>query len=86
MIEQIADAHSNTALDGDATIMERYRREQPWGLAASIDLQGCNPALIRSAEHIRSFVDAPCTLIEMKKYGRPPLEWENVEPIAPEPE
>ena len=56
------------------------------GLAASIDLQGCNPALIRSAEHTRSFVDAPCTLSEMKKYGRPPLEWENVEPIAPEPE
>ena len=56
-------------LDHDASIMERYRQENPWGLATSVDLQGCNPDLIRSAEQIRDFVDALCKLIEMKKFG-----------------
>ncbi len=59
----------NSASDDDAAIMERYRQENPWGLATAIDLQGCNPALIRSAKHIRAFVDALCVLIDMKKFG-----------------
>ena len=59
----------NTSFEHDAAIMEHYQQEQPWGLATSIDLQGCNPSLIRSAEHIRAFVDALCRLIEMKKFG-----------------
>ncbi len=57
------------SIDHDAMIMERYRQENPWGLATSVDLQGCNPGLIRSAEKIRDFVDALCTLIDMKKFG-----------------
>ena len=57
------------ALDDDAKIMERYQQENPWGLATSVDLQGCNPDSIRSAEKIRAFVDALCRLIEMKKFG-----------------
>jgi len=56
-------------MDHDTAIMEHYQQEQPWGLAISIDLQECNPALIRSAEHIRVFVDALCTLIDMKQFG-----------------
>jgi len=57
------------ALEHDAMIMDRYQHENPWGLATSVDLQGCNPASIRSAEKIRGFVDALCTLIDMKKFG-----------------
>ena len=57
------------ALDHDAMIMDRYQQENPWGLATSVDLQGCNPASIQSAEKIRAFVDALCTLIDMKKFG-----------------
>jgi len=57
------------ALDHDAMIMERYQQENPCGLATSVDLQGCNPTSIRSAEKIRAFVDALCTLIDMKKFG-----------------
>ncbi len=34
-----------------------------------VDLQGCNPALIRNAEKIHAFVDALCRLIDMKKFG-----------------
>ena len=69
MIMQHTLIHNGTSLDHDTAILEHYRQEQPWGLATSIDLQGCNPALIRSAEHIRAFVDALCHLIEMKKFG-----------------
>ena len=76
MIMQHTITHSNTSGEQNTTsgeqdraIMERYEQEQPWGLATSIDLQGCNPLLIRSAEYIRAFVDALCTLIDMKKFG-----------------
>jgi len=57
------------ALDHDAMIMEHYQQENPWGLSTSVDLQGCNPASIQSAEKIHAFVDALCTLIDMKKFG-----------------
>ena len=53
----------------DARIMKRYEQENPWGLAISVDLQGCNPAIIRSEEKIREFVDVLCRLIDMKKFG-----------------
>lgn len=53
----------------DVKIMERYAQENPWGLATSVDLQDCNPSLIRSAEKIRGFVDALCKLIDMNKFG-----------------
>lgn len=53
----------------DAKIMKRYEQENPWGLAISVDLQGCNPSVIRSEEKIREFVDDLCRLIEMKKFG-----------------
>ena len=53
----------------DARIMKRYGQENPWGLAISVDLQGCNPSVIRSEEKIREFVDELCRLIEMKKFG-----------------
>jgi len=53
----------------DARIMKRYEQENPWGLAISVDLQGCNPSIIRSDEKIREFVDTLCDLIDMKKFG-----------------
>ena len=40
-----------------------------WGLSASIDLQHCHPATIRSREKIRAYVVALCDLIGMKRYG-----------------
>ena len=53
----------------DARIMKRYKQENPWGMAISVDLEGCNPSLIRSEEKIREFVDDLCRLIEMKRFG-----------------
>ena len=40
-----------------------------WGMASSIDIYECDPALIRSADHIRQFVKDLCDLIEMKRFG-----------------
>lgn len=53
----------------DEMFISRYQQENPWGLATSVDLYECNPDTIRSAEKIRAFVDALCTLIDMKKFG-----------------
>lgn len=68
MIEQIAQTHSIDPA-ADTALLEQFARDQPWGLAAAVDLYGCRPALIRSAEHIRAFVEQLCLLIEMKRFG-----------------
>ena len=69
MIMQQTLTQLNISPEHDQTIIEHFQQEQPWGLATAIDLQGCNPLLIRSADYIRTFVDALCTLIDMKKFG-----------------
>ncbi|MFL5652875.1 MAG: S-adenosylmethionine decarboxylase [Ktedonobacteraceae bacterium] len=66
---QSTNTKQTVTIDYDAIIMERYQQENPWGLATSVDLQGCNPGSIRSAEKIHAFVDALCRLIDMKKFG-----------------
>ena len=40
-----------------------------WGLCTSVDLQDCNPDLIRNADHIRRYVVELCELIDMKRFG-----------------
>ncbi|HDS44997.1 MAG TPA: S-adenosylmethionine decarboxylase [Methanomicrobia archaeon] len=49
--------------------LEEYRRSAAWGLTCSVDLKGCDPALIRNAGAIKDFVVKLCELIEMKRYG-----------------
>lgn len=44
-------------------------QEGAWGLLTSIDLESCNPELIRDAEAIRRYVIELCDLIEMKRFG-----------------
>lgn len=46
-------------------------REQqaPWGLLTSLDIYGCNPEIIRSADQIRRYVIELCELIDMKRFG-----------------
>jgi S-adenosylmethionine/arginine decarboxylase-like enzyme len=41
----------------------------PWGLLTSLDLYGCNPETIRSAEEIKRFVVELCERIDMKRFG-----------------
>ena len=40
-----------------------------WGLCTSIDLEECDPALIRSADAIRDFTGRLCVLIKMRPFG-----------------
>lgn len=40
-----------------------------WGLEAQIDLQGCDPDVIRDKELIENFVVELCDLIKMKRFG-----------------
>ena len=40
-----------------------------WGLCAAVDLQDCDPDLIRNAGHIKRYVIELCELIGMKRFG-----------------
>ena len=53
----------------DQVIVDRYIKENPWGLSTCVDLKGCNPDIIKSAEKIKQFVDELVKLIDMKKFG-----------------
>src|SRR3990167_3294401 len=53
----------------DARVREEYQLVNAWGLAAGIDLHGCNPETIRDAEKIKQFVVELCDRIRMKRFG-----------------
>jgi S-adenosylmethionine/arginine decarboxylase-like enzyme len=40
-----------------------------WGLCTAVDLQDCDPHLIRNADHIRRYVVELCELIDMQRFG-----------------
>jgi S-adenosylmethionine/arginine decarboxylase-like enzyme len=44
-------------------------QEGAWGLLSSIDLEDCDPNLIRDADAIKRYVVELCNLIEMKRFG-----------------
>lgn len=79
MIASIAPALTNAEFDArpsevaglDAEIVARCREQNPWGLAAAIDLGGCDPGAIRDPLYIESFVIALCNQIEMRRFGDP---------------
>lgn len=53
----------------DSAIRAGYQKENAWGLAASIDLHGCDGAVIRDADAIKRFVVELCERIGMKRFG-----------------
>ena len=53
----------------DARIRKEYQLVDAWGLHSGIDLHGCNPETIRSADKIKQFVVELCERIEMKRFG-----------------
>ncbi|MDP2665474.1 MAG: S-adenosylmethionine decarboxylase [bacterium] len=53
----------------DQQVREEYQLVNAWGLAAGIDLHGCNPETIRDAEKIKQFVVELCEKIDMKRFG-----------------
>lgn len=52
-----------------ARIVDAVRRGEAWGMLASIDLYGCDPATIRDAGAIRRFVVELCEKIGMRRFG-----------------
>ena len=48
---------------------EKFERSQAWGIASSIDMYDCDPALIRDEHAIRCFVYELCDRIGMKRFG-----------------
>lgn len=64
-------ADVGTLVRRDALIQQRFAREHPWGLEASIDLFWCHPERIRDPEYIRAFAVAQCDFIHMQRYGEP---------------
>lgn len=50
------------------SLIKYYEANNYWGLAASIDVQNCNPLLIRSADAIKQYVIQLCDLIKMKRF------------------
>ena len=53
----------------DVAIRKEYSLVDAWGLHSGIDIHGCNPETIRSADEIKRFVVELCELIEMKRFG-----------------
>lgn len=43
--------------------------EKAWGLLTSLDVEDCDPQLIRDADAIKRYVIELCDLIEMKRFG-----------------
>ncbi len=50
-------------------LQEMVGEGKAWGLCAAVDLQDCNPDLIRDPEHIRRYVVELCEIIGMKRFG-----------------
>ncbi len=50
-------------------LQEMVGEGKAWGLCTSIDLQDCDPELIRNADCIRQYVVELCELIDMKRFG-----------------
>lgn len=54
--------------DPELKVYEPFK-DGAWGLLTSIDLENCNPELIRDADAIKRYVIELCDLIEMKRFG-----------------
>jgi len=60
-----------SASESSSTIpaQEMVGEGKAWGLCTAVDLQDCQPDLIRNADHIRRYVVELCDLIDMKRFG-----------------
>ncbi|HOE53107.1 MAG TPA: S-adenosylmethionine decarboxylase [Methanomassiliicoccales archaeon] len=55
----------------DEEAMEKYVKEDQWGMATAVDLSHCDPEKIRSKEVITQFAIDLCEYIKMKRFGDP---------------
>ncbi len=48
---------------------EQYNKENAWGLLTSIDLQHCDPKIIKDAKKIQEYIDELVKTLKMIKFG-----------------
>lgn len=58
-------------LISDEEVMEKYEKENHWGLMVSIDLGECDLAKISDGKYITQFAIDLAKYIDMKRYGEP---------------
>lgn len=58
-------------LISDEEVMNKYKKENHWGLMVSVDLGECDPSKISSKEVITQFAIDIAEHIKMKRYGEP---------------
>lgn len=60
---------STSVISPAVPAQEMVGEGRAWGLCTAVDLQDCDPELIRDADHIRRYVAELCDLIDMKRFG-----------------
>ncbi|HXV68121.1 MAG TPA: S-adenosylmethionine decarboxylase [Nitrospira sp.] len=60
---------SNAPSASSRPVQDMVGEGKAWGLCAAVDLQDCDPDLIRNADHIKRYVVELCKLIGMKRFG-----------------
>ncbi|HEY6084423.1 MAG TPA: S-adenosylmethionine decarboxylase [Nitrospira sp.] len=60
---------SNAPTSSALQVQEMVGEGKAWGLCTAVDLQDCQPDLIRNADSIRRYVVELCELIGMKRFG-----------------
>ncbi|MDO9117036.1 MAG: S-adenosylmethionine decarboxylase [Nitrospira sp.] len=60
---------TNTPVAASLPVQDMVGPGKAWGLCTAVDLQDCNPDLIRDADHIKRYVVELCELIGMKRFG-----------------
>jgi hypothetical protein len=64
---------TNTLTASATQTPERIDPDGAWAMSTSVDLQDCDPRMIRSRLRIREYVLRLCDLIEMKRLGETQL-------------
>ncbi|MCG3198926.1 MAG: adenosylmethionine decarboxylase [Candidatus Omnitrophica bacterium] len=64
-----ASAVSINQVEAVLSWREKFEREEAWGILTSVDVQDCDPDLIRDADYIKRFAVDLCEHINMKRYG-----------------
>ncbi len=55
----------------DEEVVDKFVKENEWGLSTAVDLKRCDPEKIRSKEVITQFAIDLCEYINMKRFGDP---------------
>lgn len=50
-----------------------YHRTKSWGMLTSIDLKACNHKIIRSYDHLKTYLFDLSDFIDMKRFGEPTI-------------